>query len=250
MYLGSNKNKLNLKYFLIIFGFFLNISCTNDNFNKPNNFFEKLNIIKIMPLGDSITQGIHINSKNIGYRRDLYQILTDNGFRVDFVGSMNDGSISDFDKDHEGHSGYRANQIRDSIYNWLVINPADIILLHIGTNDINGGEAPFSISLEINSIFNQIDLYEKEYNKSIKVIAAKIINHQLYPGDIKKLNNYMSDIVKERRSRGDNIIIADMFSILNDENDFLDNVHPNESGYKKMAELWIEKIAEIWIENF
>ena len=68
-----------------------------------------------MTLGDSITQGIHINSKNIGYRRDLYNLLKSNGYQIDLVGSMHDGSVSDFDKDHEGHGGYRADQIRDNL---------------------------------------------------------------------------------------------------------------------------------------
>ena len=195
-----------------------------------------------MPLGDSITQGIHINTKNIGYRRDLYFLLVDNGYSVDFVGSMHDGSFSDFDKDHEGHGGFKANQIRDNIYNWLTINPPDIILLHIGTNDINAQEDPFMIGKEIDQILDQIDIFEANNQIQIKVILAKIINHFLYPDNIIKLNGYILELVKNRQDNGDIIALADMHSKLNGTIYFQDKVHPNENGYKKMAQIWLEKI--------
>ena len=198
--------------------------------------------IKIMPLGDSITQGIHINSKNIGYRRDLYNLLKSNGYQIDLVGSMHDGSVSDFDKDHEGHGGYRADQIRDSVYYWLSLNPPDIILLHVGTNDISQRETAYNVSLEIDQILDQIDLFELDNDYRIKVIVAKIINHFDYQENVRALNNYISRNVEDRFKDGDYIFLADFYSSLNDERYFLDNVHPNESGYKVMAETWASKI--------
>ena len=198
--------------------------------------------IKIMPLGDSITQGIHINSKNIGYRRDLYNLLKSNGYQIDLVGSMHDGSVSDFDKDHEGHGGYRADQIRDSVYYWLSLNPPDIILLHVGTNDISQRETAYNVSLEIDQILDQIDLFELDNDYRIKVIVAKIINHFDYQENVRTLNNYISSNVEDRFKGGDYIFLADFYSSLNDERYFLDNVHPNESGYKVMAETWASKI--------
>ena len=198
--------------------------------------------IKIMPLGDSITQGIHINSKNIGYRRDLYNLLKSNGYQIDLVGSMHDGSVSDFDKDHEGHGGYRADQIRDSVYYWLSLNPPDIILLHVGTNDISQKETAYNVSLEIDQILDQIDLFELDNDYRIKVIVAKIINHFDYQENVITLNNYISSNVEDRFKDGDYIFLADIYSSLNDKRYFLDNVHPNESGYKVMAETWASKI--------
>ena len=223
-------------YLIVLF------SCTSFELEELDYPLLNTSKIKIMPLGDSITQGIHINSKNIGYRRDLYNLLKSNGYQIDLVGSMHDGSVSDFDKDHEGHGGYRADQIRDSVYYWLSLNPPDIILLHVGTNDISQKETAYNVSLEIDQILDQIDLFELDNDYRIKVIVAKIINHFDYQENVRALNNYISRNVEDRFKDGDYIFLADFYSSLNDERYFLDNVHPNESGYKVMAETWASKI--------
>jgi len=69
--------------------------------------------VKIMPLGDSITQGYRGRDS---YRRDLWLKLRKSGADVDFVGSMKNNFMGtpaheDFDMDHEGHWGWRADQI-------------------------------------------------------------------------------------------------------------------------------------------
>jgi hypothetical protein len=70
--------------------------------------------IRIMPLGDSITYGTS-STGTVGYRRPLYQLLAGAGYSVDFVGSQTNGSPNDFDRNQEGHSGWRADEIRDNI---------------------------------------------------------------------------------------------------------------------------------------
>ena len=217
-------------------------ACSDDKIFNQNSLTFDMKKLKIMPLGDSITQGIHIDSKNIGYRRDLYKLLTYNNFEFDFVGSMSDGSFSDFDKDHEGHGGWHANQIQDSVYNWLIKNPADIILLHIGTNDLNKEESPTIIIQEIDQILSEVDRYEDKSNLSVRVVLATVINHLLYIEKTQELNNYIAELVKNRQRNNDLITLADMNKYLENTNYYLDNVHPNEIGYKKMAELWLEKI--------
>ena len=99
-------------------------------------------ITRIMPLGDSITQGAASGEPDedlqAGYRLVLWDLLADAGYDVDFVGNLNSGSdILDFDPHHEGHPGWRDDEIAANIYAWLKLNPADIILLHIGTNDLD-----------------------------------------------------------------------------------------------------------------
>ena len=149
---------------------------------------------------------------------------------------------SDFDKDHEGHGGWHANQIQDSVYNWLIKNPADIILLHIGTNDLNKEESPTIIIQEIDQILSEVDRYEEKSNLSVRVVLATVINHLLYIEKTQELNNYITELVKNRQRNNDLITLADMNKYLENTNYYLDNVHPNELGYKKMAELWLEKI--------
>ena len=62
--------------------------CSDDKIFSHNSLTTNTKKINIMPLGDSITQGIHIDSKNTSYRRELYKLLKYNDFEIDFVGSM------------------------------------------------------------------------------------------------------------------------------------------------------------------
>ena len=104
-------------------------------------------VIRIMPLGDSITVGNlsgavpDDNDHHIAYRLALWNKLVAAGYDVaglDFVGSLQSGGLTLLpDPDHEGHIGWEADQIEGIVYNRLVANPPDIILLHIGTNDIH-----------------------------------------------------------------------------------------------------------------
>ena len=107
--------------------------------------------VKIMPLGDSITLGYPGDE---GYRKNLYLDMINSGFNVDFVGSQKNGV--GFDNDHEGYVGYQANQIRDNVYGWLVNNPADVVLLHIGTNDVESGQ-------DVAGIVSEVEWYTQQY---------------------------------------------------------------------------------------
>ena len=64
--------------------------------------------VRIMPLGDSITDGVQTPG---GYRIGLWQRFVANGYREDFVGSLSNGPAALGDHDHEGHSGWRIDQI-------------------------------------------------------------------------------------------------------------------------------------------
>src|SRR5882724_11745186 len=90
--------------------------------------------IRIMPLGDSITDGVGGPG---GYRLRLYQMLTNAGFNVDFVGTQNDNAAAGLaDPDHEGHSGYRIDQIDTGLLGYFgQTADADVVLVLIGTND-------------------------------------------------------------------------------------------------------------------
>ena len=99
--------------------------------------------IYIMPLGDSITVGSHSGVAQrefqVAYCKALWDKLVAAGYYVDFVGSQIAGdSVPKFDPQHETYSGMRADEIAVNVFNWLSNSPADIVLLHIGTNDITG----------------------------------------------------------------------------------------------------------------
>ena len=90
--------------------------------------------IRILPLGDSITYG---SSSPGGYRAPLYQLLTNAGFVVDYIGTQTGNPVASLpDSDHEGHGGWRIDQLDANILGWFgQLDDPDVILLLIGTND-------------------------------------------------------------------------------------------------------------------
>ena len=125
--------------------------------------------VRIMPLGNSITYGFPGDE---GYRKDLYLDLVDSGYDVDFVGGLSNGV--GFDSDHEGHIGWYTAQIRNYVYSWLVANPADVILLHVGTNNIINGQPPSEVVAETQDILDNINQWQSDYEETVTVILARM----------------------------------------------------------------------------
>jgi lysophospholipase L1-like esterase len=207
------------------------------------------NAVKIMPLGDSITRGWYGSAYRWGYREPLYVNFTNNSYSFDFVGSKFDGSFPD--PNHEGHDGWRADEILNGrtsdpcagkLEYWLPVSQPDVILLHIGTNDITQGNQDAN---EVNSILNVIDAYEVSSGKNILVVMARIIDR--YPNDpnTTAYNNDLNTMATTRIANGDNIIIVNMQYAINYSTDMSDSLHPNDNGYVKMANVWYNALTGI-----
>ena len=75
--------------------------------------------ISVMPLGDSITAGTTPG----GYRGPMVRKLTDTyGFTVTTIGTQTDPSLKPGWQAHEGHGGWRIDQLYDNL---LGVNPVD-----------------------------------------------------------------------------------------------------------------------------
>jgi lysophospholipase L1-like esterase len=198
----------------------------------------------IMPLGDSITYGVgEISSGEYitGYRQPLHSSLLNNDYYVDFVGDIITGSLAVpvFDVEHQGVPGLTDNGVAVNIYNWLVQDPADIVLLHIGTNNFNTSPS------DVVNILNEIDRYENDHNTSVIVLLARIINRKTYHADTTTFNNNVQLMAEERIANGDKIILVDQESALNYSVDMFDNLHPKNTGYVKMANVWMSALTGV-----
>lgn len=241
---------------------------TSQNLKQENNIqvLEKLNStdeFKIMPLGDSVTRGKNklTNPDFVGYRRPLYNKLDSAGYNVlaeCFLGSItSDTILTDFDTDHEGHGGYQAYTTYSNgvnwkdLYhnldgtkggeNWLLSNTPDYILLHIGTNDIGQGELPQSVANQVSDVLDLI----LDFDDNIEVILAKIINvdstiSSKY-SETAIYNSLLENIVQSH-PKANRIKLIDMEPVLDYPTDLIDDVHPNNSGYEKMANAWFNSI--------
>jgi lysophospholipase L1-like esterase len=196
--------------------------------------------VRIMPLGDSITEGYieNLDSSNFyGYRAPLWYMLQDADYEADFTGSQIAGEAVEpaFDADHEGHFGWTSYALDDLAYASLVQYGAEIVLLHIGTNDIGDSTAGVS------QVLDQIDRYEKESGHTVKVFVAMIIEQADY--DVRQFNENLAATIGARIRYGDNLTLVNMYTGAGlTIDDYSDRIHPNGNGYSKMAAVWFNAI--------
>ena len=146
-------------------------------------------VLRIMPLGDSITHGSQSVRGN-GYRAPLSVALTNLGYNVDYVGTQTDnyGKTDPFlaDSDHEGHSGWKIENASNGIYNFIPeffaqIEDPHVILLHIGTNDLGDGNETFR-SQATNRLVRLLDRIHA-CQPSAKVVVTTLMRRYTTAGD-------------------------------------------------------------------
>jgi len=189
--------------------------------------------IKIMPLGDSITDGITVPG---AYRTRLWKNITSNGYNVDFVGSMTGGPSDLGDKNHEGHSGWRIDQISNNINYWMDTYKPQIVLLHIGTNDIS---QKYDLNNAPNRLGDLIDKICAKLPANGKLYVATII--PISYADVRTYNSQVAAVVQNKANQGKPVYLVDMYSALT-LSDLADGVHPNANGYNKMGDVWFNAI--------
>jgi parallel beta-helix repeat protein len=194
------------------------------------------NPVKIMPLGDSITQ---MYADHDSYRRPLWHLLQSGGFTVDFVGSQNLNKNGppphpDFDMDHEGHSGWRADEILTQIENWATTFQPDIVLIHLGSNDIFQYQSNSGTIFELGQIIDKLRLV----NPNIKILLAQIIPSIYEANAIIDFNQRLPGLAASKNTPQSPVVVVDMWTGFSVSLDMYDGVHPNDAGDQKMAGRW------------
>jgi len=236
-------------------------------------------LVRIMPLGNSITWGVtNSNPLTPGYRRSLYLQLTGAGYNFDFVGTrFSETTETDYDRDSEGHPGWYAgppsypdNQTQDMSYHlnsFLTTNPPQIILLHIGTNDVGeSGSSYIKTASQAGDAVNSLLDIIYNFNHDAVIFLAQIIDdadlrtvldsaHWSSTIHQKTLdfNDYLSSIVLPSRPTNQKIVLVDMYDSLGQNywtpsNPYFDSqydVHPNTAGYQRMANVWFKVLTTV-----
>jgi lysophospholipase L1-like esterase len=216
--------------------------------------------VRILPLGNSITfdynQADQTNPRPDGqrksYRFRLYELLNAAGYVFDYTGSENSGNdyfqntemddnggfpgITDAEMNYLLNTGYNLRKgVQESPGPYLNSHPADIVLLHIGTNDLD--ESPDDVEDILNTI--------RSYDSDVIILVARIINRGI-PSPLTTLfNDNVEDMVAARND--DRIISVDIENGagIYYEYEMDDEIHPNPAAYNKMAAKWFEAIDNL-----
>ena len=196
-------------------------------------------VVRIMPMGDSITRGGgQTKAEYIGYRAGLQRYLNAGapGFRYDFVGSMRDKGAPD--GNHEGHGGWTIDNLSAHVDEWLDTYRPDIVLLHAGTNNITLGDSPAATARKLQNLIAQI----RSHGEDTQIFVAKVIKSR-DPGRRPNTNAYESLIPGVVAAAGDNVHLVDQSTVTGA--DIYDWTHPNKFGYAKMAYNWYNALNDV-----
>ncbi|WP_328990265.1 GDSL-type esterase/lipase family protein [Kribbella sp. NBC_01245] len=186
--------------------------------------------LKVMPLGDSITYGVG-SSIHVGYRLDLWKRLYTVGFAPNFIGSLRSGHMGD--NNHEGHIGWRIDQVSANVTRFMALYQPDVVLLHIGTNDLaqnyDMAHAPQRLSLLIDKI--------RRARPTARIYVASLIAMKSSQAGVSTkrtaFNNAIPGIVQKKGP-----MVRFVPQHLVPAKDLSDQAHPNNCGYAKMAYIW------------
>jgi lysophospholipase L1-like esterase len=192
--------------------------------------------VRILPLGDSITDGYNVPG---GYRIHLWRALAAAGHPADFVGSGFNGPADLPDHDHEGHSGWRIDQVSAQTAGWVAGTGPRTVLVHLGTNDVTQNYDLPNAPARLSGLIDRI----RTAAPAADIFVASIVPlaDPTFESRARTFNATVPGIVA---GKGGRVHFVDMHAALG-AGDLADGVHPNRAGYDKMAARWASALAAV-----
>ncbi|KAK4150065.1 carbohydrate esterase [Chaetomidium leptoderma] len=204
--------------------------------------------LRIMPLGASITYGTASSDGN-GYRLPLRtRITTTAGNAVNMVGSRQSGTMRD--NDVEGWPGYRIEEVHaksvagaggggggpsDSVVGrWR----PNVVLVNAGTNDATQGWNVGAAGARMEAMLR--DLWRAS-PRAVVVLSTLLVNKGVEAErNVVAINGQFRELARRlREGEGRRVVLVDMHGGAGPaRGDLADDTHPNDAGYRKMAEVW------------
>lgn len=220
---------------------------------------------RVLPLGDSITQG---GQGFASWRYPLWFSLAPL-HDVDFVGSRSivfGGDVpgnpdvaryplyySSFDRDHEGWWGIRTDQIDALAHSAALAARPDIVLVHLGTNDIG----QFGASGVSNALANlpRILDHVRAVNPAARFFVAQLV--PIGPGTgyfnnaalVDTYNQQLASLAPSWSTSASRVRVVDQntgFDVATMMQS--DGLHPNVLGEDRIAGIWLQALNASWVE--
>lgn len=195
--------------------------------------------LRVLALGDSITYGFNESPGN-SYRRYLQCSVSTSGRAMTYIGTTTNGDWNN--NANDGYVSQEIDAISTSAKYILSKTPsANLVLLHAGSNDIlhnvDISNAPDRLGTLIDKIYDSTG--------GAAILVAQIISfgegYTTYNAALKTYNAAIPAIVATRVAKGMNVVVVNMQDVVS-STDLIDGIHPDASGYKKMATKWLTAI--------
>jgi lysophospholipase L1-like esterase len=206
---------------------------------------------RIMPLGDSITFGT-ASADGAGYRLELFRHAVADEHAVTLVGRVQAGPTTNvegqaFPRNNEGYPGIQIQPLAGMVDAAVAAADPDIILLHIGTNNLYQGMGP-AVPGQLEDMLDQI----VEAAPDALVVVAQItpLGGQFGANGVDQYNATMPAMVQERVDAGQHLLLVNMNAAFRAANAnvaglLADGIHPNATGYGIMADTWYTAIESV-----
>jgi len=196
---------------------------------------------RILPVGDSITVGLNYLGS---YRPELFHKALMAGQKITYTGTLMNGPTTvdnmPFPQRFEATSGITIDGISMQLTQNKTLNmPADIVLIHIGTNDMymsDPGGAPARLTKLIDQIATGLP--------TALIAVAKIIPLQMSASAVTTYNNAIPGVVAAEVAAGKHVIVVDLNTGFPSGD--MDTVHPYQSGYEWMGDRWYAAIGSLF----
>ena len=219
--------------------------------------------LRVMAIGDSITDDCSING---AWRQYLQPQLEAAGYPFTFVGRFSStpngtrftkilhegicgaviappGMMTTPVHGYAGTNTYLMKTVADALTNAT----PDLVLVVMGANDIGRGRNPYWVAT--NDMPHLLDLlFSNLPNANIIIDKATTLRDAVagYSTNIANIPIYNATLqvmVNNRRAAGQNVFLADMYSVVDYNTGFLsDHLHPNATGLTNMAREFFTRI--------
>ncbi len=159
------------------------------------------------------------------------------------MGSQSDGPTTvagvPFPRNNEGHPGWTISQIAGIATTSSALKDSpQIVLLHIGTNDL-----PNSLTGASDRLGQLMDQILAALPDSLLVVA-QIIPLPWAESSVVTYNAAIPGLVQQRANAGKHVLLVDMNTGFPTSNGYgSDNIHPNDTvGYPWMGDRWYTTI--------
>jgi lysophospholipase L1-like esterase len=189
--------------------------------------------LRVMPLGASITHGIGSTTGN-GFRAELWnQLLADPSVPIDYVGSQQSGDLAD--RDNEGHPGWRIEQITANIDAWMDTYSPDVVLVHVGTNDM---VQAYQVATAPQRLSDLVERIVARRPGTVVVASSLIASRNAdINARISAFNAALPGLMAQKTAAGKLVYFADLHRVVTTA-EMSDDIHPNDAGFAKMGALW------------